>query len=348
MVFSPRVPPKLRPGDRVAVVSPSFAAPGLFPDAHELAMRRLRDEIGLEPVEYPTTRRLNAPPQDRAADLNAAFADPSIRAVLATIGGDDQLTVLPFLDPELATSDPKPFFGYSDNTNLLNWLWHAGIAGYHGGSTMVHLGRGGELHPTSTRSLRAALFETVTLVLEPAAEFGEDDVRWDDPALASTRPPMTPGSGWTWHGPRRVVTGPTWGGNLEILQWVLGVNRWLRPIEDYAGCVLLLETSEEQPSAGEVYRILRTMGERGLLQQFPAALIARARATDFGRPRPPAERPTYRAEQQAAVLRAFEQYNPGASIVFDVDFGHTDPQWVLPYGGTMTVDSIDQRLMAHY
>ena len=38
------------------------------------------------------------------------------------------------------------------------------------------------------------------------------------------------------------------------------------------------------------------------------------------------------------MLRAFGEYNPEAMIVFDVDFGHTDPQWVLPYGGRMTVD----------
>ena len=44
----------------MAVVSPSFAAPAMFPAVHELAMRRLRDEFGLEPVEYPTTRRLDA------------------------------------------------------------------------------------------------------------------------------------------------------------------------------------------------------------------------------------------------------------------------------------------------
>ena len=87
--------PEVRPGDRVAVVSPSVAAPARFPAVHALAMRRLREECGLEPVEYSTTRRLDASPQDRAADLMAAFADPGIRAVLATIGGNDQITVLP-------------------------------------------------------------------------------------------------------------------------------------------------------------------------------------------------------------------------------------------------------------
>ena len=46
-------------------------------------------------MEYPTTRILGAPAADRARDLHAAFADPDIKAVLAVIGGDDQITVVP-------------------------------------------------------------------------------------------------------------------------------------------------------------------------------------------------------------------------------------------------------------
>jgi len=115
-------PPKAAAGDNVAVLSPSFAAPGLAPEVHEHAMKRLAEVTGLVPVEYPTTRRLGASARDRAADLNAAFADPGIRAVLATTGGEDQITVVPHLDPEIVRADPKPFLGYSDNTNLLSWL----------------------------------------------------------------------------------------------------------------------------------------------------------------------------------------------------------------------------------
>lgn len=55
-------PASLASGDRVAVVSPSFAAPGVFPRVHELAMWRLREEFGLVPVEYPTTRQVGACP----------------------------------------------------------------------------------------------------------------------------------------------------------------------------------------------------------------------------------------------------------------------------------------------
>jgi hypothetical protein len=55
-------PPKARPGDRIAVLSPSFAAAGAFPAVHEQAMRRLTEVTGLVPVEYPTTRQVGASP----------------------------------------------------------------------------------------------------------------------------------------------------------------------------------------------------------------------------------------------------------------------------------------------
>jgi muramoyltetrapeptide carboxypeptidase LdcA involved in peptidoglycan recycling len=342
------VPPKLKPGDRVAVVSPSYAAPARYPALHEQAMRRLREEFGLEPVEYPTTRRLDAPAADRAADLTAAYADPAVRAVLATIGGDDQITVLPHLDPAPFRADPKPFLGYSDNTNLLNWLWAHGVAGYHGGSTMVHLGRGAGLHPVSSGSLRAALFTAGDVEIHPVELFSEEEVDWADPAALTTSAPTVASPGRVWHRPETVVTGPSWGGNLEILHWNLAANRWIRPVADYAGCVLLLETSEEMPGAEEVFRMLRNMGERGLLQQFPAVLVATAKATSLSERRPPEERQAYRDAQRAAVLRALDDYHPAAMAVFGVDFGHTDPQWVLPYGGRITVDGPARRVVAHY
>ena len=342
------VPPKLAAGDRVAVVSPSFAAPGCFPAVHKVAMRRLREEIGLEPVEYPTTRQLGALPEARASDLAAAFADPEIAAVLATIGGDDQLTVLPFLDPAVFAANPKAFIGYSDNTNLLNWLWNLGIAGYHGGSTMVHLGRPGGLHPVSSGSLRAALFDAGDLQLHPVDAFSEDEPDWNDPASLATNAPTQLGPGWAWHQADRVVTAPTWGGNLEIVHWNLAADRWIRPVEDYAGCILLLETSEEMPAAEDVYRMLRNAGERGLLAQFPAVVVGLAKASSREQPATAAERQHYRTSQREAILRAFARYNPEAMIVFGVDIGHTDPQWVIPYGGSLTIDGPAQTITAHY
>ena len=341
-------PTKATPGDRVAVLSPSFAAPGKFPARHEQGLRRLREEFGLEPVEYPTTRRLGAPARDRAADLMAAYADPSIRAVLATIGGDDQITVLRHLDPAPFRADPKPFLGYSDNTNLLNWLWYHGVAAYHGGSTMVHLARAERLPAIHVRSMRAALFTGGDVEIHPVEEFSDEEISWTEAAALTESVPPLPSPGWIWHNPDTVVTAATWGGNLEILHWTLAANRWMRPVEEYAGCVLLLETSEEMPSSEQVFRMLRDAGERGLLEQFPAMLVGTAKGTSIENRRPPEQRQRYRDEQRAAILRALDEYHPKAMVVFGVDFGHTDPQWILPYGGRMTVDGPARRITAHF
>jgi muramoyltetrapeptide carboxypeptidase LdcA involved in peptidoglycan recycling len=167
---TPSYPDKPRPGDRIAVVSPSSGLPGIVPLCHELGPRRISDEFGLEAVEYSTTRTRGSTPAERASDIHAAFADPGVKAVIASIGGDDQITVPPHLDRELPRADPKPFFGHSDNTILLVLLRNLGIVGYHGGSVMVELGRPGAMHPLTAGSLRAALFTRGTYELTPVKE----------------------------------------------------------------------------------------------------------------------------------------------------------------------------------
>ena len=310
-VMRPSRPAKLRAGDRVAIVSPSWAGPGVFPQVHDIALAYLRSEYGVEPVEYPTTRHVGARPEERAADLMAAFADPSIRAVMASIGGSDQITLLRHLDPAVFRADPKAFFGYSDNTNLLNWLWNLGIASYHGGSTLVHLARPGGVHPVFRESLRRALFEAGPASIEPVSRYTDLQCDWAD--LSTLETP------------------------LETFA-----------DEGYRGCVLLLETSEDMPSGEEVFHMLRDAGERGLLEQFPAVVVARAKAWSTAKPLGAAERAVYRAEQRAAVLRALDDYNPSVMVVFGTDFGHTDPQYVVPYGGEITIDGPSRTITAVY
>jgi len=311
-------------------------------------MRRLRDDLGLVPVEYPTTRQLGAPARDRAADLMAAFSDPTIAAVMATIGGDDQIAVLPHLDADAVAANPKPFFGYSDNTNLLNWLWNLGIVAYHGGSTMVHLGRAGATHSVSLGSLRAALFTTDAVALHPVDAFSEDEVDWTTPEALQNGPTMRASDGWTWHRADVTVEGPTWGGNLEVLHWNLAADRWIRPVGDYAGCILLIETSEEMPSATEVGRMLRNMGERGLLAQFPAIVVGRPKASVFTHPKSDDDRAAYVDAQRKAILARVEEYSPDTLVVLGVDIGHTDPQWIVPYGGRMRIDGVRRMIHVQY
>ncbi|MFJ6050428.1 S66 peptidase family protein [Streptomyces sp. NPDC092307] len=345
---NPRYPAKPRPGDLVAVLSPSSGLPGLFPLPYELGLSRLQDDFGLKAVEYPTTRTMGATPEARAADIHAAFADPDIKAVIASIGGDDQITVLPHLDRDLLRANPKPFLGYSDNTNLLLFLRDLGIVGYHGGSVMVGFGRPGAMHPTTAASLRAALFTSGEYELAEASSYGDVDRPWEDPHTFESEPPTEPSDGWFWHNADRVVEGISWGGNLEIISWLLMADRVAGPVDSYAGNVLFLETSEEMPPAEEVYRILRGMGERGLLRQFPALLMGRAKSWSLENRLEAQAKADFRRQQREAVLRALRQYAPDTMVVFDVDLGHTDPQVVIPVGGRVRVDGPARRIVVTY
>ncbi|MFM9553392.1 S66 peptidase family protein [Streptomyces caniscabiei] len=346
---TPSYPPKPSPGDRVAVVSPGAGLPELFPRPFELGLERLREEYGLVPVEYPTTRKMGTTPRERADDLHAAFADPDVKAVLTSIGGDDQITVLPFLDRELLRANPKPFFGLSDNTNLLAYLYNTGIVGYHGGTVMTALGRSGAMAPLTADSLRAALFTSGPYELRPAERFNDVDRDWADPATFEAEPTTVPGAGWTWVNADRVVEGRCWGGCLEIVGWLLMADREVpRDLSVFDGGVLFLETSEELPGGEEVFRTLRNMGERGLLRRFSALLMGRPKTWSFEHPNTPEEAAGYAAGQREAVLRAMRTYAPDATIVFDVDLGHTDPQFVVPYGGVIRVDGPARRITVTY
>ncbi|WP_424210842.1 S66 family peptidase [Streptomyces sp. BI20] len=343
-----RHPPKPRPGDTVAVLSPSSGLAGLLPRPHELGLRRLREEFGLVVREYPTTRTPGASAAARAADLHAAFADPEVKAVIATIGGDDQITVIPHLDAELLRAHPKPFFGYSDNTNLLLFLRSLGMVAYHGASVMTEFGRPGALHPLTAASARAALFDTGPFELTPAESFRDLDRPWDDPATFEAEPETEPAGGWTWRNADRVVEGRAWGGNLEILTWMLAAARTGPRDTDRDGEVLFVETSEELPPAEEVFRMLRNLGERGLLARFAAVLVGRAKARSLDHLPDAETRARYRADQRAAVERVLEAYAPTAPAVFDVDLGHTDPQLVIPVGGLVRVDGPARRIHVTY
>jgi muramoyltetrapeptide carboxypeptidase LdcA involved in peptidoglycan recycling len=340
--------PKARAGQKVAVLSPSFAAPGIAPAVHEQAMRRLREVTGLVPVEYPTTRLLGASPQARAADLNAAFGDPEVRAVVATIGGEDQITVVPHLDAELVKADPKPFVGYSDNTNVLNWLWSQGVGGFYGGSTQVQLGPGPAVDAVHVASLRAALLTGERLeVTEPgeSEDFGRD---WDDPTALTTYGDREAVEPWAWAGPARVASGGTWGGCIDVIQWILTAGRFVQDPSAVEGGVLLVETSEELMPAREFGWILRSLGERGILGAVAAVMVARPPTSNFERRPGPRERAGLRAAQRDAAIEVIERYNPDAVVVVGVPFGHTRPQWILPFGGEVTVDGASRRVWADY
>jgi LD-carboxypeptidase N-terminal domain len=161
----------------------------------------------LRPVEYPTTRAPQASPAERAADIHAAFADPEIKAVIASIGGDDQLKVLGHLDPFLARCSSEAVLRVQRHTNLHLFLWNLGLVSYLGGSVMVQFGWPVAMHAFWRRSLEAAMFTRGTVLLTPPAYYCDEDGDWADPATFGIEPASFPAVPWSWYGPGDRVTG---------------------------------------------------------------------------------------------------------------------------------------------
>ena len=119
------VRPRLKPGSRVAVVSPASAANADKVHSGVAALRA----FGYEPVIMP--HALSRGPlyyagtaAERVSDMHAAFADETIDGIFCTRGGWGSAELLPLLDRALIRAHPKVFVGYSDHTSLHTWLWN--------------------------------------------------------------------------------------------------------------------------------------------------------------------------------------------------------------------------------
>ena len=142
--------------------------------------------------------------------------------------------------------------------------------------------------------------------------------------------------------------GSFWCAYLESVDELLRHGAAIPTLDQFAGIVLMLETSEEIPSADYVYRVVRALGCRGILGQVRAVLVGRPQAWDFGRPLSAEERRNYREEQRVCLLRAVREYTTSIPVVQNLDFGHTNPQIVMPYGWLIRIDSTARRMWARF
>ncbi len=343
---------KLKVGDTVGIVSPSFAAPGMWPHMYELGLKRVREVFGLNPIDYPATAKLGASGEERTADLVAAFTDPNIKAVIASLGGDDQITYIKNLPTEPFTQNPKPYFGYSDNTHFMNFLWLNGIPSYYGGSIFTQYAMQNKMDDFTVEYLRKALFEESQEVeLTVSETFNDVGLQWNDPQTINQAREYEPNEGWYWdvvENGDAEANGITWGGCLESIDEILRHGVALPSLEDFNEVILFLETSEEMPDSNYVRRVLRALGERGILGRVNGVLVGRPKAWHFGKEKTREAKKEHREEQRAVFLKEVRKYNPIVPIVQNMDFGHTDPQICLPYGGEAHIDAQNKKVFVRF
>lgn len=237
-------PPALRPGDQVAVVSPSGPA---RPELVTAGLALLRS-WGLRPVPAPHALDrhgyLAGTDPDRIADLNTGFADPAVRGIVVTRGGYGVQRIVDRLDLAAVRADPKPVAGFSDLTALQLALWRgARLACVHGPGAAWRPERTG---PVAADSLRTALMSTDPVVVKR------------DPD-GDTAGVSRPGTG----------IGPLLGGNLTMLASTLGT----RDFPDLTGAVLLVEDVDEPPY--KVDRLLTQLRRAGVLRGLAGVAVGR-------------------------------------------------------------------------
>ena len=244
---SPSAPPsrpaRLRRGDLVALVAPakvtydrdtlavaveSLEALGLQVRVGEHVMDRYGYLAGTDP--------------DRAADINAAFADDEIRGVVALRGGWGASRALPYLDYDMIAAHPKVMLGYSDITTLLNALLaKSNLVGFHGPNGLSPWSE------FSTREMRRVVFDGEAPVMINPRE------RKDTLAVRKNRTyPIVPGR----------ARGRLIGGNLTLFTCLLGTPYFPDP----TGAILFLEETGEW-----IYRCDRMLTQLALAGVFEKA-----------------------------------------------------------------------------
>lgn len=315
----------------------SWGGPATFPHVFVAGVSTLENRFGLVVREYPTTRasaaELRASPQARAADLNAAFADESVAAIIASIGGDDSARLLPYLDADLIRANPKILMGYSDTAALLVYCHSLGMVTFNGPSVMAGFAQLGNF-PQAEAQTRSLLFEpTDTYEYSPFPEWVDSYVEWALPSNATRVSNPRPHDGWRWLNGSGVSSGHLFGGCIEVLEFLKGSRHW--PAEHFWNDrILFLETSEDSPSVAQVRYWLFNYGVQGVFERASGLLIGRARG--------------YTDEEKAELDRMIIEVVVGEfsatnlTIVSNMDFGHTDPQWILPLGVRATLDCTTQ------
>ncbi|WP_419827389.1 S66 peptidase family protein [Sphingomonas sp.] len=301
-----RKPPRLRQGDVVGLIEPAF-----FPD-DPYDMRFVQETIramGLvpKPGRHVGDRYgyLAGTDVDRAADINAMYADPEVKAVFAIRGGWGCARVLPFLDFRTITANPKLLVGFSDLTALhLAFAARAGFVTVHGPNASSSWGK------DSWEPFRALAFDAATPTYANPQAHDDRLVQrsWRTRAIRAGK-----------------ARGKLLGGNLSVLVSLLGTPY----LPDFTGAILFVEDTEEPE-----YRV-----DRMLTQLRLAGILGRVAGVVFGQcTKCQGDGQSYGGFTLSEVLQ--QNLAPlGVPVYEGAAFGHIANQFSLPVGVRAEIDA---------
>lgn len=318
-VMDMRFPAPLRPGDRIAVTSPSSGVADSHRGRLDFAIATLRKR-GYDVVVgdcMDGTAHVSAPATERAAELTRFLTDPDIRAVIPPWGGETAIDLVPLLDWDaIGAADPRWFVGFSDISTLLTPMTLlTGIATLHGNNLMD---TPYDVPAPLLSWLDIATLPTGSSFTQASAGVHRAGSRDDWTATPDITTHTYDGTG-SWirldSGSESVdVTGRLVGGCIETLCNLAGT-----PFADVArfadqfapeGLIVYVEAAEDD--AATICRNLHGMRLAGFFTEARAVLVGRTAAPD---------QPTL--TQHEAALDALGGLD--VPIIADVECGHVPP-----------------------
>lgn len=320
-------PPRLQKGDKIAIVSPASAVAAYVPRRLARGIATL-EKMGFEVVLMPNATAVHSHTAgtigERLQDLHMAFADPSIKAIISTIGGFNSHQLLDELDYELIRNNPKIFVGYSDITALFAGIYQqTGLTTFVGPALLTQFGQFDGLDPYTEESFTRTFMQTEPIGrIEASEEWTDEILRWD--VADDRRREHQVNAGYTIV-KTGVAEGPILTGNTGTLLLLAGTP-YLPSFDDV---VLMLEDDEtETPET--IDRYFTQLRHIGAYDKIAALVVGRFPSkVDFD--------PEFSLKD--IILRATRGYN--FPIVLDADFGHTDPVATLANGIQIRVEVTD-------
>ncbi len=342
-------PSALHQGDLVATVSLSGCSAGNLPARYQHGKKQFEDTFGVRIIEMPNSLRtdLYDNPQLRLDDMMTAFKNPEIKAILTNLGGDDTIRLLRYMTDEhfeIIRNNPKIFLGMSDTTVNHFMLSNAGISSFYSPCTMFGFGENCGIMDITVQNVKKTLFDTKPIgQLPESKEFIVDRVYWDDKNNIMRQ--RTPTDGNHFIQGTKPAQGRLIGGCMELLTMMNGTSIF-PSVSDFENTILFVETSEDMPTPDQFSYFLRNLGAMGVLEKINGILFGRP-GGEFDSNQQEAKKQWLETYQKfdEKLLKVCKEYGrTDMPIVTNMDFGHTVPQILLPYGVMTEIDPINKTI----
>jgi len=258
-----------------------------------------------------------------------AFQDDSIKAIIANIGGDDSIRLLPHIDFTLIRDNPKIFIGYSDTTISHLFCHKAGIVSFYGPAVLTDFAENVAMDDYTIEMVKRTLFSTDVIgKIKPAEKWTSEFIPWEEKNKDIVRK-REKHTGYEVIQGTGTVVGELIGGCIEVLEFAKGTALW--PEDTYwENSILFFETSEDKLAPDHLRRWLRNYGAQGMLQK--------ANGIIFGKPQDEA----YYEEYKEVIKQVMQEYHVAdIPVLCNMNFGHTEPKMILPYGARAAINCDD-------